>query len=34
MGLRVMNNDSLGSPFGIQSYDSTTTYIFKLKCYK
>ena len=28
MGLRIMNNDSLGSPFGIQSNDSTT--IFKL----
>ena len=24
MGLRIMNNDSLGSPFGIQSNDSTT----------
>ena len=32
MGLRIMNNDSLGSPFGIQSNASTT--IFKLKCYK
>ena len=28
MGLRIMNNDSLGSPFGIQANDSST--IFRL----